>query len=183
MRYRTALLISVSLAAYAFVGADICRTDAAAMAAAPAPAGDRVVLPDATGAGAISVAEVRSGAPSGWLEANALVVPDVRSLQDVNAYVTGEISQVFVRAGDRLKAGDAVASIYSPEFITTQRSYLALMANKEQLQSLREEGRLSDYMKDARENLKWWGMTEAGIGMLEREKKVTTEIRQIGRAS
>src|SRR5574340_1584789 len=32
-------------------------------------------------------------------------------------------------------------------------------------------------MKDARENLKWWGMTEAGIGMLEREKKVTTEIR------
>lgn len=157
-----------------------CAAWAAAAAAGgadrPAPAPNRVTLPANTSPALILVEEARAGAPSSWLAATGVLVSDARSLQDVNAYLTGEVRQVFVRAGDSVKAGAPLATIYSPELVATQKSYLAMVENKEQLQFLREAGRLADYMKDARENLRWWGLTEADIGALERHSRLVQEV-------
>ena len=152
-------------------------TPALALAATAAqPAVAQLTLPASVPAAMISATAARSGPGSSWIEANGVVVPDARSIQDVNAYVTGEVHEVFVRVGDRVKVGTPIASIDSPEFVTTQRSYLALLVNEEQKQVLHGEGRLASYTKDARENLKWWGMTEAQVGALEREHKLTEKI-------
>ncbi|MDE2259975.1 MAG: efflux RND transporter periplasmic adaptor subunit [Betaproteobacteria bacterium] len=104
------------------------------------------------------------------------VAPYANAVLDINAYISGQIRQVFVRAGDVVHKGQAVVSIFNPEFITTQKGYLQFLKNEEKLQVLREEGRLSDYMKDARENLRWWGMTETQIKALVDQGKVVEEI-------
>jgi multidrug efflux pump subunit AcrA (membrane-fusion protein) len=166
MRFAKTLLSSLACAA----------APTLAGAATTAPAVAQLTLPASVPAAMILVAPARSGSGSSWLEANGVVVPDARSIQDVNAYVTGEVREVFVRVGDRVKSGTPIVSIDSPEFVTTQRSYLALLANEEQKQVLHGEGRLANYTKDARENLKWWGMSEAQVGALEREHKLTEKI-------
>jgi Cu(I)/Ag(I) efflux system membrane fusion protein len=104
------------------------------------------------------------------------VAPDAKAVLDINAYISGQIRQVFARAGDVVRKGQAVVSIFNPEFITTQKGYLQFLKNEERLQVLREEGRLSDYMKDARENLRWWGMTDAQIKALVDKGEVVEEI-------
>lgn len=145
-------------------------------AAAAAQAADRVTLPATTSPALILVEEARSGTASSWLAATGELIADARALQDINAYLTGEIRQVFVRPGDHVKAGAPVATIYSPELIATQKSYLAMIENKEQLQYLREGGRLTNYMKDARENLKWWGLNDGDIDALEKHEKLVQEV-------
>ena len=104
------------------------------------------------------------------------VAPDAKALLDINAYISGQIRQVFARAGDLVHKGQPVVSIFNPEFITTQKGYLQFLKNEEKLQVLREEGRLSDYMKDARENLRWWGMTDVQIKALVDKGEVVEEI-------
>jgi len=137
---------------------------------------DRLNLASQAAVSMIAVTPARSGPASEWLEVNGVLVPDARSIHDVNAYVTGEVSQVFVRVGDHVKPGSPLASVYSPDFIAAQKTYLALMSNEEQKAILKEEGRLSDYMKAARDNLKWWGLTPLQLATLERLSLVTEQI-------
>lgn len=110
---------------------------------------------------------VESRAPQARVPAFARVVPQPGAVRDINAYLSGQISEVHIRPGMRVEKGDLIASIYSPEFILTQRSYLALLENEELKETLREEGRLPNYMRDARSNLRWWGMGEDDILALE----------------
>jgi biotin carboxyl carrier protein len=95
---------------------------------------------------------------------------------DVNAYLSGQIGEIFARTGDLVRAGDVVAALESPDFVLTQRSYLELLANEERLSILREEGRLPNYLKDARENLRWWGMSDQEITDLTDKKKVVHRL-------
>lgn len=104
------------------------------------------------------------------------VVPDFQAVIDINAYNSGEVRRVMVLPGQRVKAGDPIISLYSPEFIATEKGHLALLKNEQKLSNLREEGRLPDYLKDAKENLKWWGMTERQISDLVTHGKLVEEI-------
>jgi multidrug efflux pump subunit AcrA (membrane-fusion protein) len=121
-------------------------------------------------------AEAKPGNQQALLHTYGQVAPYAKAVLDINAYVSGQIRQVFVRAGDVVRKGQPVVSIFNPEFITTQKGHLQFLKNEERLQVLREEGRLPDYMKDARENLRWWGMTEAQIKDLVDKGKVVEEI-------
>lgn len=104
------------------------------------------------------------------------LVPSETALRDVNAYLSGQIVKVFVRRGMHVEEGDLVASIYSPEFILTQRAYLALLTNDLLRATLDEEGRLPDFMRDARSNLHWWGMDENDIAALESRKEPVEQL-------
>lgn len=121
-------------------------------------------------------AAAKPGNQQALLHTYGQVVPDAKAVLDINAYVSGQIRRVFVRAGDVVRKGQPVVSIFNPEFITTQKGHLQLLKNEEKLQVLREEGRLPDYMKDARENLRWWGMTDAQIKALVDKGEVVEEI-------
>lgn len=98
------------------------------------------------------------------------------AMHDVNAYFSGQVQEIFVRAGDRVRRGDPVALIASPEFVLTQKSYLALLKNQEKLDILSEEGRLPDYLKDAKENLRWWGIDDRQIAALEKSGEAADGI-------
>lgn len=124
----------------------------------------------------LGFAEAKPGNQQALLHTYGQVVPDAKAVLDINAYVSGQILRVFVRAGDVVRKGQPVVSIFNPEFITTQKGHLQLLKNQEKLEVLREEGRLPDYMKDARENLRWWGMTDAQIKALVDKGEVVEEI-------
>lgn len=125
----------------------------------------------------ITTTEARPAGAGTWLQAYGRVIPDFKALVEVNVYVTGEIRDVYVRPGDVVRKGEPIVSIYSPEFVSTQRSYLALLQNKQQLDILREEGRLPDYLKDAKENLSWWGMHAEQIEALEKQGRIAQTIQ------
>ncbi|RRQ24129.1 biotin/lipoyl-binding protein [Guyparkeria sp. SCN-R1] len=119
---------------------------------------------------------VENRAPQARVPAYARVVPRPGAVRDINAYLSGQVSEVHVRPGMRVEKGDLIASIYSPEFILTQRSYLALLENEELKETLREEGRLPNYKRDARSNLRWWGMAEDDILALEARKDAVEHL-------
>lgn len=135
-----------------------------------------VVLPPGTRAGVIATSLARNEKRTAWLHTYGQVVPDYRAVTEINSYISGEIRQVYVRQGDVVKASSPVVAIYSPEFIATQTAYLALLQNQEQLNILREEGRLPNYLKDAKENLVWWGMTGKQIDALVNDGKMVQEM-------
>lgn len=95
------------------------------------------------------------------------VVAEVGATHDVNSFISGQVREVFVRPGSRVRKGDPIALIESPEFVLIQRSYTALLANEQKLEILEGEGRIGNYLEDARENLRWWGLTDSDIERLE----------------
>ncbi len=123
-----------------------------------------------------SLAQVQAGPQMSTIKTYGLVVPNSKAMVDVNIAVSGQVEAVYVRVGDSVRKGQLLASIFNPEFITTQRGYLEFLKNEEQLQVLREEGRLPNYLKDAKENLRWWGMTDKQVTDLIEHDKVVEHI-------
>lgn len=123
-----------------------------------------------------SLAEVNAGPQASMIKTYGLVVPNSQAMIDVNIAVSGQVAEVYVRVGDSVRKGQPIASIFNPEFITTQRGYLEFLKNEEKLQVLREEGRLPNYLKDAKENLRWWGMNDKQIADLIEHGKVVDHI-------
>lgn len=121
----------------------------------------------------VAAAATRGGA---GLRTFGRVIADPAAIVDVNAFISGEVRRVLVRPGAYVRDGDVVATIYSPEFVRTQKSYLALLQNEALQAALREEGRLPNYMKDARANLRWWGLSEREIARLEKSGEAREEL-------
>ncbi|MCD6706949.1 MAG: efflux RND transporter periplasmic adaptor subunit [Thiobacillus sp.] len=146
---------------------------------APAAGGSEVRLP----AGVMGreqslfgLARAEAGSQTPTLQTYGLVVPNSQAMVDLNLPVSGQVKEVYVRVGDSVRKGQPVAAIFNPEFITTQRGYLEFLKNEDKLQVLREEGRLPNYLKDAKENLGWWGMSEKQIADLIEHGKVVEHI-------
>lgn len=123
-----------------------------------------------------SLAQVQAGPQISMIKTYGLVVPNSQAMVDVNIAVSGQVVAVYVRAGDSVRKGQPLASVFNPEFITTQRGYLEFLKNEEKLQVLREEGRLPNYLKDAKENLRWWGMNDKQIADLIEHGQVVEHI-------
>ncbi|MBN8968839.1 MAG: efflux RND transporter periplasmic adaptor subunit [Rhizobiales bacterium] len=104
------------------------------------------------------------------------VIPDPTRVLNVNAYLSGQVTQVLVRPQTAVRKGDVVAKLSSPDFLLTQKAYLALLNNEEQQAILKEEGRLPAYLSDARDNLVWWGMSAEEIDALTKNGKVVESI-------
>lgn len=126
--------------------------------------------------GLFSLANARAGGQSAQIKTYGVVVPNASAVVDVNTGVSGQVAQVFARPGDQVRKGEAILSVFNPEFITTQKGYLEFLRNKEKLEVLREEGRLPNYLKDAKENLRWWGMSDKEINDLIDHGKVVEHI-------
>lgn len=123
-----------------------------------------------------ALAEAHAGPQAATLKTYGLVVPNSQAMVDVNLAVSGQVAEVFVRVGDSVRKGEPIVSVFNPEFITTQRGYLEFLKNEDKLQVLREEGRLPNYLKDAKENLRWWGMNDRQIADLIEHGKVVEHI-------
>ncbi|WP_296754206.1 efflux RND transporter periplasmic adaptor subunit [Thiobacillus sp.] len=153
---------------------------APAATAAPAPAAvSEVTLPPNTMGreqSLFGLAAVQSGPQASAIKTYGLVVPNSQAMVDVNIAVSGQVAEVYVRVGDSVRKGQPIASVFNPEFITTQKGYLEFLKNEAKLQVLREEGRLPNYLKDAKENLRWWGMSDTQVADLIEHGKVVEHI-------
>jgi membrane fusion protein, copper/silver efflux system len=96
------------------------------------------------------------------VRAIANVVPDERRISHVHTRVSGWIEQLHVAAtGDSVRAGQALATIFSQDLYASQTEYLAALART-------GEGPRSAVAEGARARLRVFGMTEAEIGEIER---------------
>ncbi len=123
-----------------------------------------------------TLAESQAGPRASSVRTYGYVVPNAQAMLDVNVIVSGQVKDVYVRVGDSVRKGESLISIFNPEFITTQRGHLEFLKNEDKIQVLREEGRLPNYLKDAKENLRWWGMTDQQIDDLIEHGKIVDSI-------
>lgn len=108
------------------------------------------------------------------------VAVDERRLAKVTIKFHGWIEQLFVSAtGDRVKKGQELFTIYSPDLVATQEEYLLALRGRKQLgeSEFPEVARSSQELLDAtRHRLHLWDITEEHIRDLERTKQVTKTL-------
>lgn len=145
--------------------------------ALPAVEATRVTVPEASAF--ILTRAVTEATPDHEVAAIGRVIASPGGLVDINAAISGQVAEVFVLPGSMVKEGDPIATVTSPDFIFTQRSYLELLANDERLEILRGEGNLPNYLAGARDNLRWWGMSEAQIDALVESGKLVERLNLV----
>lgn len=124
----------------------------------------------------LRLASAEVGAQGAAIKTYGQIVPNSQAMLDVNIAVSGQVAELYVRVGDSVRKGQPIASVFNPEFITTQKGYLEFLKNEAKLQVLREEGRLPNYLKDAKENLRWWGMSDKQVADLIEHGQVVEHI-------
>jgi len=90
-----------------------------------------------------------------------------RQLHALPSRVSGYVERLHVRAaGDPVSAGQKVAEIYSPELLSAQQEFLALVRAQDLTNS-------TDLVRAARERLRLLGMATPEIDTLERNRQAT----------
>lgn len=130
-----------------------------------APAHPRVAVdldPSRLSAIGIRTEQVRRAALSQPIRAVATVVPDESRVSHVHTRVAGWIERLHVNTtGQRVRAGQPLAAIFSQELLSSQNELLAARRATSQ-------GPASVVVEGARARLEVLGMTEAEIAALER---------------
>lgn len=109
----------------------------------------------------VRIEKVRREAISQPIRAVATVVPDESRVSHVHARVAGWIERLYVNTtGERVRAGQPLAGIFSQELLSTQNEYLA--ARRAAATSPR-----SAVVEGARSRLKVLGMTDGEIRAIE----------------
>jgi cobalt-zinc-cadmium efflux system membrane fusion protein len=101
--------------------------DATGATAAASPARDVVVIltPEAIDRAGITVAQVTSDAPTAGLRVPGVVEPNAYRQVSVTPVVAGRIVRVSAQLGDRVRTGQSVAQVYSPEVAEARTKYVA----------------------------------------------------------
>ncbi|MCF7803068.1 MAG: efflux RND transporter periplasmic adaptor subunit [Candidatus Marinimicrobia bacterium] len=98
------------------------------------------------------------------------VVYDETNLAHVHTKVTGYIEETHVQiTGERVKKGEPLVEIYSPELVATQEEYLQAYRSAQ-----RSGGASGDLLSSARRRLEFWDISEEQINRLEQ----TGEVRK-----
>jgi RND family efflux transporter MFP subunit len=110
------------------------------------------------------------------------IVWDERKLAHISARIAGRADELFINfAGVRVKKGDPVYKLYSPDLVTTQEEYVLALKGVEDVKSRpgADEaaiGRASRLADSAREKLRLWGITDEQIAELEKSGKPRTHL-------
>ncbi len=105
---------------------------------------------------------------------------DERRVKVVSAWVSGRVDKLYVNfTGVRVKRGDALAELYSPELLSTQEEYLLALKTKREMAALGSKDAVRSTINlanAARERLFLWGITEQQIAILEKTGRVSTHM-------
>jgi cobalt-zinc-cadmium efflux system membrane fusion protein len=71
-----------------------------------------------------------------YIEATGSVQPDLEGTSRILPFLAGSVSRIFVRAGDRVKKGDPLVSITSPEVTDTYAAYLSAVTQLKQAERI-----------------------------------------------
>lgn len=97
------------------------------------------------------------------------IAPDERSLQSQTAYVSGRIEKLNIEfTGESVRAGQTLATLYSPELFTAQQELLEAIRMQQ-----------PPLVQAAREKLRLWNLTDAQIDAIQQSGKAspTTEVK------
>ncbi len=115
----------------------------------------------------IRTAEVKAARMGTMLEAPGNVAIDERSIQVIQARTTGFVQQVGVRATlDPVRKGQALVTLYAPDWVAAQEEYLAVARLPSGVQS--------DLTDAAKARMRQAGMTAAQADAVARSGKLQT---------
>ena len=116
----------------------------------------------------VQTTPVRVEAPTREVQLPGRVAVDERRITTVSAHFDGRIRDLYVDfTGAPIRAGEAMATIYSPELISAQR---------ELLQALKHEERSPSTVASARRKLRLWELSEAEIQRIEDSGEVQERV-------
>jgi Cu(I)/Ag(I) efflux system membrane fusion protein len=111
---------------------------------------------------------------------------DERRIRDLSARIAGRADELFVDfTGQRIREGDPVYRIYSPDLVTTQEEYVLALKGLEEVKASPHKAapgeedpaeRARRLVKTARERLLLWGIQPEQIDELERTFQVATHL-------
>lgn len=105
------------------------------------------------------------------------VAVDERRVAHIHVRFDGWIEKLFINfTGEKVKAGQALFTVYSPDLVSTQQEYLlALNAQKilsQNTTSIAAQG-AKDAFQAAHQRLLLWGISEKDIEQLKHTGKIT----------
>lgn len=121
------------------------------------------------------------------LRTSARIVPDETRLFRVTTKIDGYVEKLFVNAtGQRVRRGQPLLSIYSPELVASQQEFLSALAMAKQMglspdPLAAESGR--GLLDAARRRLKLWDISDAQIERLEKSGRVEKALTLAAPAS
>ena len=98
----------------------------------------------------------------------------------IAARFSGRVEKLFINfTGQKVKKGEPLLEIYSPDLVTTQQEYILALDNLEKMKGspLKESMEIAkNLMESTKNKLLLWGITEEQILNLETTKKVQTTM-------
>jgi len=118
--------------------------------------------------------------PTAEIRMVGLVDYDETKLSSINAYLPGRLERLFVDyTGIRVRKGDHLVEIYSPELLAAQEELLQAVELAERAKTEDNEyllGSTTSMIEAVREKLRLWGLTETQIQDIEITKQVSDII-------
>ncbi|NBC00541.1 MAG: efflux RND transporter periplasmic adaptor subunit, partial [Bacteroidetes bacterium] len=116
----------------------------------------------------VQTSPVRVEVPTRQVQLPGRIAVDERRITTVTAHFDGRIRDLYVDfTGAPLRAGEAMATIYSPDLISAQR---------ELLQALKHEERSPSAVESARRKLQLWELSEEEIQRIEESGEVQERV-------
>ncbi|GMQ27399.1 efflux RND transporter periplasmic adaptor subunit [Algoriphagus confluentis] len=149
----------------------ICGMDLIPASQMPSGSGNPLVYemtPEAVALAQIHTTKVGGANSSGELFLTGKIQADERENASVTAKFPGRIEKLFVTfTGEQVKAGQKLATLYSPELLTAQR---------ELLEAAKSKSSFPELYQAAREKLRLWKLTENQIHEIEQGGQVKDQI-------
>lgn len=116
----------------------------------------------------IQTTKVVKTAPEKVLTLQGKVAVDERRAYSQSSHISGRIEKSYVNyLGERVRKGQKLATIYSPQLVTAQREYFEAKKVKDSNPQL---------LRAAMEKLRLWKLTEEQIKEIDQSGKVKTEF-------
>lgn len=149
----------------------ICGMDLIPASQASSGSGNPMVFemtPEAVALAQIHTTKIGGTNGSGELFLTGKIQADERENAAITAKFPGRVEKLYVTfTGEQVKAGQRLASIYSPELLTSQR---------ELLEAAKSKGTFPQLYTAAKEKLKLWKLTESQIAQIEQSGTVREQF-------
>jgi Cu(I)/Ag(I) efflux system membrane fusion protein len=123
----------------------------------------------------IQTTKVGYATPEKILLLNGKVQADERSIYRQTAHIGGRIEKLNINfTGEKVKEGQILAYIYSPELVNAQ---------KELFEALKNKDTFPQFVESAKEKLKRWKLTDKQIAEIEQSGKIQTTFPMLANVS
>lgn len=121
--------------------------------------------------------KVVEGPIQGEVRTTGRVAVDERRVRKINVKVEGFVEKLFVDfVGKPVAKGQALFSLYSPEFVSAQREYLLAKATQQSLAEGALKGSGTELLESARRRLAFWDVPPEALDQLDKEGVVQRNL-------